>query len=120
MRPAASTARQPWRWPLGWLFGLGLAAGLGFWVRCAWLWLYWTEFYHNAQYYWLALWLWMPVAGLGLLGLVMTINNLIRRKWLRALGWLLLAGLAVGHCAAGYIPLIVSMGAGTTLEVPKE
>ncbi len=127
MAPAAPATRRPWRWPLGGLFILGLALGMGLWGWCAWLWFHWADFDHNGRYQWLAsgLWrlpeaLWLAVAALGLLGLVMTVNNLIRRNWMRALRWLLLAGLAAGHCAASVLPLAVAMGGGTTLEVPKE
>jgi hypothetical protein len=120
-------ARRPWRWPLGWLFMLGLALGLGLWGWCAWL-FFWVSSDHTGRYQWLAmgLWPWLPealwlaVGALGLLGLVMTVNNLIRQNWKRALQWLLLAGLAAGHCAASVLPLAMATGGGTTLEVPKE
>jgi len=64
--------------------------------------------------------LWRAVAALGLLGLVMTINNLFRRAWPRALRWLLLAGLAAVHCAASLLPMVASMGGGVTPDVPTE
>lgn len=64
--------------------------------------------------------LWRAVAALGGLGLVMTINNLIRRAWKRALRWLLLAVLAAVHCAASLLPMVVSMGGGVTPDVPTE
>lgn len=127
MHPAASTARRPWRWPLGWLFGLGFALGLASWGGFAWLWLHWSTIDHG-HYAWiltvmqleLPYRLWLAVAALGGLGLVMTINNLIRRAWKRALWWLLLAGLAAGHCTASLLPMVVAMGGGVTPDVPQE
>ncbi|QKG58185.1 hypothetical protein GKZ68_17070 [Hymenobacter sp. BRD128] len=50
----------------------------------------------------------------------MTINNLIRQAWKRALRWLLLAGLGAAHCTASLLPMVVSMGGGVTPDVPQE
>ena len=125
MRPVTLATREPWRWPLGWLFVLGLALGLGLWGWCVWLWFHLADFDRNGRYKWLSSWLWLSealwlaVAALGLLGFVMTVNNLIRKNWKRALSWLLLAGLAAGHCAASLLPMIASMGGGITADVPK-
>ncbi len=126
MRPVASAGRRPWRWPLGWLFMLGVVLGLGLWGWCAWLWFHGADIGHNARYDWVfsTLWLtpalWLAMFALGLLGLVLTVNNLIRRDWKRAMWWLLIAGLGTGNCVASFLPLAVFMGAGTTTEVPKE
>jgi hypothetical protein len=123
--PGTAAWRQPWRWPLGWLFILGFALGLGMWGGLAWLWLHRANYEH---YPWMGTVLqlelpymaWLAVAALGGLGLVMTINNVIRQAWRRALRWLLLAGLAALHCAASLLPMVVAMGGGVTPDVPQE
>jgi hypothetical protein len=107
------------RWPLGWLTILGLAIGIGFWSS-VWLWRFHEHFYYSEYWFLLLPTLWLLLAGLGLLSLLLVLINLLRRQGWRAIGWLLLASFAAGNCLIGVIPLAVSLGLGTTAEVPKE
>lgn len=119
MEVPAKPSRRPRREPLGWVAFAGLALAVWFWGS-AWLWHAHEQLYYKG--YWL-LWMplsWLLLAGLGILALGLAIKNLLQGRGWRTFGWFLVVSFAVGNCLVGLLPLAVSLGLGTTTEVPQE
>ena len=69
------------------------------------------------DWYFLALWLWLLLTGVGLLALGLV--NAFRRRVRRTLAWLGLSVLAFGSCAAAAFPVMLSfVGAPSMGEPP--
>ena len=74
----------------------------------------------HARWIWLAPGLWLLLALVSLLAAGLLLINLVRRRWKRAVAWLLLTGFGVGSCAVAFIPVAVTMGLGTTPDIPAD
>jgi peptidoglycan biosynthesis protein MviN/MurJ (putative lipid II flippase) len=89
-------------------------------------WLGWLFYYHgfdsptHARWIWLAPGLWMLLALASALAAVLLLINLVQRRWKRALAWLLLVGFGIGSCAVALIPVALTIGLGTTPDIPPD
>jgi hypothetical protein len=108
MAPGAPAVRRPWRWPLGWLYALALGLDAGLAVRLGWLFTHARDEHTFSVFWWfLALYLWLLLAGVRLLALVLGLRNAFWRQARRALAWFALSTIAIGSCAAASFPVLM-------------
>ena len=116
-----ASPQQSWRWPLGWLYVLTLGLDAGLVARLGWIFFHGREYDRSASLHWLAPGLWLLLLGVGLLALVMGLENaFFRRQAGRALAWLGLSVLALGSFAAASFPLFaLEVGAPSVGDPPN-
>ena len=73
------------------------------------------------RYLWLSfltLGCWLLLAVQAFLAVVVMVRRLLGRRWVSALGWLLLVGLGAGVLGATLLPVVVLCGGGVSVGEP--
>ena len=119
MQAPANPSRRPWYGPLRGVAFAAFVLAVWFW-SAAWLWHAHEPIYYSGYwFFWMPL-SWLLLAGLALLALGLAGKNLLQGRGWRTFGWFLVVSFAAANCLVGLLPLAVSLGLGTTTEVPKE
>lgn len=114
MYAVAKPARQPWRWPLGWLFVFVL---LVFCSIVGWAVAYMRYGNKIPSAYFpycfsVGPGLLLTLVIVSILALVLALKNAFRKQWRRTLAWFLLCTFSSGSCAPGYFLVVFAASSG--------